>query len=248
MNTKNTHCLNCHNVVKGNYCSKCGQSVHTSRINIKHLVEELQYGFLHINKGILYTTKELIFRPGKTVKDYILGKRVKYTKPFVFLIIMGVVYSLVFHFFHYFPMQEMNRQDSPVFEYIPIYKWYLEHYSLVVLLIIPFYSLSTFWLFHKKEYNYAEHLVLFSYLTGAKIALLLCFYAIIYLTKSPHVYKIAQIVSEIYLIWGLTQFFKTTSWIKTLLKVLLSLVMALIIMLIIISIAFLILQIYNVKL
>lgn len=75
------HCLNCNNVLNDNFCSKCGQSARTSRVNAKHLVEELQYGLLHINKGLLYTTKELLLRPGLTIKNYLAGKRVKYTKP-----------------------------------------------------------------------------------------------------------------------------------------------------------------------
>lgn len=32
---KSKHCLNCGNIVEGNFCSNCGQSVHVSRINPK---------------------------------------------------------------------------------------------------------------------------------------------------------------------------------------------------------------------
>ncbi|MDR2955484.1 MAG: DUF3667 domain-containing protein [Prevotella sp.] len=248
MDTNNKHCLNCNNEINGNYCSHCGQSADTFRVGTNNIVEELQYGLLHINKGLLYTIKELILRPGITVRNYISGKRVKYTKPFLFLIIAGVIYSLVFHFFHYFPMEEMNSHTTPVFDYIPLYKWYSEHYSLVLLCLIPFYTLFTYWLFRGKGYNYVEHLVLFSYLTGGKIFLLLLSFPVIYLTRSVHVYQAVQIVSEIYLIWGLARFFQSASWLKAVPKVILSLILALIVMIILIYCVFLVLSSFDVRL
>lgn len=248
MNTENKHCLNCGSIVNDDYCSKCGQSIYTSRIETGHIVEELQYGLFHINKGLLYTLKELFIRPGITIRNYISGKRMKYTKPFLFLFLAGIIYSLIFHFFHYLPMKEMNRHDEVIFQYIPIYDWYSEHYSLVVLCLIPFYSLSTYLLFRKRGYNYAEHLVLFSYLNGAKIFFRLLIYPILYLTESIVIYQIAFVASEIYIVWGLAQFFKTTTWIKVILKTLLSLFLALMVMLIIVLLVFSILRYYNLKL
>lgn len=241
-------CLNCGNMVEDTYCSKCGQSIHVARISPKHLVEELEYGLLHINKGILKTVKELLLRPGLTIKNYLSGKRVKYTKPFVFLIIWGAVYSLIFHYFHFFPMSDMNNQNSVILEYIPLYKWYSEHYSLTVLLLIPFYALSTYLLFYKKGYNYVEHLVLFSYLNGAKIFLVLLLYPLLYLSKSVAIYQIAHVLIEIYLIGGLSQFFKSHSWFKSVSKVISSLVLALLFALTAVVIAFLILRHFNIRL
>lgn len=248
MKVENKRCLNCGNIVDDNYCSKCGQSIHTSRIKTSHILEELQYGLFHINRGLLYTLKELFVHPGETVKNYISGRRAKYTKPFIFLLFAGVIYSLIFHFFHYLPMEEMNKHDGAIFEYIPIYDWYSANYSLTVLLLIPFYSLSTYWLFYNRGCNYAEHLVLFSYLNGAKIFFLLLMYPVIYLTKSSSIYHISLIISEIYLVWGLAQFFKSTSWIKVILKVILSLFVAVIEMLLLVFLVFLILQYYDFKL
>ncbi|MDR2950000.1 MAG: DUF3667 domain-containing protein [Prevotella sp.] len=243
------HCLNCNNVLNDNFCSKCGQSARTSRVNAKHLAEELQYGLLHINKGLLYTTKELLLRPGMTIKNYLAGKRVKYTKPFLFLIVWGVIYSLIFHFFHFFPLEEMNKHDGNiVLEYIPVYNWYFEHYSLVLLVLIPFYAFFTYLLFHKQRYNYIEHLVLFSYISGARILILLIFYPIIYFTKSILIYKLVFVLSEIYVIWGLVQFFKTSSWLTAISKVILGLFLALILMLVIIAAAFIILSHFDLKL
>ncbi len=241
-------CLNCGNEVTDNYCGICGQSVHTSRITPLHLVEELQYGLLHINKGLLYTVKELLVRPGNTMKNYLAGKRVKYMKPFLFLIVWGLIYSIVFHFFRFFPMKEMNNPGNEVLGYIPLYDLYSAHYSLAVLVTLPFFALSTYFLFYKSGYNYTEHLVIFSYINGAKTVILLLFYPSICFTKSAEIYHIVHILASIYVIWGLSQFFKSSSWLKVVGKVLLSFVLTYILLVIIITVVFEVFKFYNIQL
>ena len=248
MSKTEKRCLNCNSIVEGNYCSKCGQPIDSSRINIKHLMEELQSGIFHINKGLIYTTKELLLRPGSTIRNYISGKRVKYSKPFTFLIIWGAVYSIIFHFFNYFPMTEMNDQSSEVLQYIPLFHWSSINYSLVALFLMPIYAFSSYLLFHRKGYNYTEHLVVFSYIQGATIFLILLCYPLIYLSKSVHVYKVVHAFSEIYVIWALSQFFRTSSWLKVISKVILIIVLTTIFLMILLGIIYVTLRHYDIRL
>ncbi|MDU1890544.1 MAG: DUF3667 domain-containing protein [Dysgonomonas sp.] len=241
-------CLNCNNEVTDNFCSKCGQPIQTSRISWKHLIDELQYGLLHINKGLLYTEKEMLFSPGVTIKNYLEGKRVKYTKPFLFLIIWGAIYSLVYHTFHFFPMKEMNNPDNTFLEYIPLYEWYANHYSLFILFTLPIFALSTYWILHKSNYNYIEHLVVFSYINGGKIFILLLCYPLIYFSKSIPIYHIVHIIATIYVIWGISTFFKTKSWSKAILKVVLCFILTYTFMVIIFTITLGVFEYYNIKL
>lgn len=242
------YCLNCNHKLTGTYCVHCGQEANTLRINSRHLAEELQHGLLHIDKGLLYTIKELFLRPGKTIHNYLDGKRVRYARPFLFLLICGAVYSLLFHFFGYFPMEEMNSHDTPLFDYIPLYKWYSTDYSLTVLLLIPFYALATYVMFHKQGYNYIEHLVVFSYLSGARISFLMICYPLIYTTASHSIYLVVNLVGELLLIRGLAQFFHTRSWTRAVANVLLSLMLAIIGMLMLIFIFYEFLKYYQIRL
>lgn len=228
MNKTTKHCANCNNAVKENFCSKCGQSIKVSRINLSHLIEELQFSFLHINKGMLYTVKELFIRPGYTIKSYLSGKRIQYFKPFAFLLIWGSIYSLVLHFFNVYPDSEMNKEESPILNYSYIYNWYYSHYSLVQLLIIPFYALSSYILYRKSNYNYIENLVIYSYTHGIKVIILLLFYPLFYYTHSEHVYLITLAILYIYNISVLAQIFKKSSWYKAILKAIISIVLAII--------------------
>lgn len=67
MKIDNKCCLNCGNIVEDDYC---GKSIHTSRIKTDHILEELQYRLFHINRGLLYTLKELFVHPGKTLNTW----------------------------------------------------------------------------------------------------------------------------------------------------------------------------------
>lgn len=226
MNKISRHCANCNNVVKGNFCNQCGQSIKISRINLSHLIEELELNLFHIHKGMFFTVKELLIRPGYTIKAYLNGKRVQYIKPFAFLLIWGSLYGLVMHFFNVYPDSEMNKQDNPFFDNNVIYNWYYTHYSIIQLFIIPFYALSSYVLYQKRNYNYIEHLVIHSYTDGMKVIISLLFYPLFYYTHSKYVYSTSIICLYFYNTYVLAEIFKTSSWFKAILKAMTSIALA----------------------
>src|SRR5208283_4811746 len=93
------NCLNCHHTLTGKYCSYCGQSAATHKINVHFLWHDIQHGLLHIDKGILYTTKELFTRPGHSIREFIEGKRVRHFKPISLVLVLAGIYGLLYHFF-----------------------------------------------------------------------------------------------------------------------------------------------------
>ncbi len=64
-------CKNCQNTFHGAYCNACGQSAHTDKIDKHFLYHEIQHGLLHVDSGIVYTTKELFTRPGHAIREFI---------------------------------------------------------------------------------------------------------------------------------------------------------------------------------
>lgn len=66
-----TTCKNCNHNFKGNFCNNCGQTANTHEINFTSILHEIQHGIFHIDKGILYTSKELFRRPGHTIREYL---------------------------------------------------------------------------------------------------------------------------------------------------------------------------------
>lgn len=53
MNKEIKYCLNCNNKVYGEFCSKCGQSIHTSRVNSQEVFRELGYGLFLLNSSFI---------------------------------------------------------------------------------------------------------------------------------------------------------------------------------------------------
>lgn len=95
-----TTCKNCSNEFDGHYCNQCGQPAETHEMNVYFLVHDIQHGFFHIEKGILFTIKELFTRPGHSIREYLQGKRVKHFKPISLVLLLAGILGLLSHYFH----------------------------------------------------------------------------------------------------------------------------------------------------
>jgi hypothetical protein len=98
---ENKNCLNCGNELNDRYCSHCGQKSDTHRISFKNFIfHDLLHGTFHIEKGIIFTAKQALLRPGKAALDYISGKRKPYYN--VFLLVILTIGLLIFlrHFYN----------------------------------------------------------------------------------------------------------------------------------------------------
>jgi hypothetical protein len=81
------NCKNCGHQFDGQFCNLCGQQVFISPFNVKNFLrEDVRNDFLGYQSGYLYTFRNLLFRPGHAINEYLLGKRIKYVGPFAFLI------------------------------------------------------------------------------------------------------------------------------------------------------------------
>lgn len=90
-------CKNCERFVpRGQrYCGHCGQQVATHRIDGHFILHTIQHGWLHVDRGIMYTLRELIVRPGHAVRDYLAGKRISHVNPVQLLLLIGTLYFLL---------------------------------------------------------------------------------------------------------------------------------------------------------
>jgi len=82
-------CPNCQrdSLSEAHYCQQCGHGLHPHRIDAHYLWHELQHGLLHVDKGILFTVKELALRPGRMVREFLAGRRAVHFKPVGFLLV-----------------------------------------------------------------------------------------------------------------------------------------------------------------
>lgn len=212
------NCLNCNSILRGQYCANCGQSSDTHKINLHYLWHDIQHGLLHIDKGILFTTKELFTRPGYSIREFLQGKRVKHFKPISLVIILAGIYSLLSHFFelnffsNYYELKGSGQSFSQIIEAVgKTTEWFSNHYSIVSLLQIPIFSVGTYICFKKAKYNYIEHLVINSFIAGQKLILHILTFPIYYWlrnsTFSRPIDQIIDIIGYLLACWTIYQLF-----------------------------------------
>jgi hypothetical protein len=74
-------CLNCGTVLQGPFCHYCGQPDRNFMRFFPVLLRELLEDFLDFDSRFMRTMKPLLFRPGKLTRDYLDGRRFRYTPP-----------------------------------------------------------------------------------------------------------------------------------------------------------------------
>jgi len=215
-----TTCKNCNNEFDGHYCNLCGQPADTHEMNVHFLVHDIQHGFFHFEKGVLFTIKELFTRPGHSIREYIHGKRVKHFKPISLVLLLAGILGLLSHYFHFdilsdtFKVTGTGSQENEAQElFNSINDWVSGHYALVSLILLPIFTLGTYLSFRKMGYNFIEHLVLNAFLTSQRLVLrivLFPFYNLLSGTDKLRTFSnVVNVVIFFLTFWTLGQFFNT---------------------------------------
>lgn len=200
-------CKNCGNNFHGHYCNNCGQDAHTGKIDKHFLYHEIQHGLLHIDAGILYTLKELCTDPGKTIRRFIEGKRVKHFKPLAFLVVMAGLYAFVNHFFNAnliltrpTGVKIADNSIKAVNDYIK------EHFAVFVLLQLPLIAFAYYLFFKKYGTNYIEQLVINAYISGLLVLIMILLLPVsYYFPNAGHI--LDQVIPLLIFIWAYPQYY-----------------------------------------
>jgi hypothetical protein len=162
---QNQTCKNCQAILESKFCSNCGQNANTHRISLHFIWHDIQHGLLHFDNGIFYTIKHLFLSPGKSIKEFLDGKRVNHFKPLSFVIILATIYGLLSKHLIVSSI-DTNQQNEVVATYIKTIEWILEHLTYTTIVLIFTTSIASSICFKKQGFNFAEHLVLNSYYRG----------------------------------------------------------------------------------
>ena len=90
-----TACLNCDTPLTDRFCAHCGQPAATHRLTMGHLLHEIPHSIWHVDKGIFYTLRELLLRPGPTILGYLRGQRARHFAPLSLLLLVTGVASFL---------------------------------------------------------------------------------------------------------------------------------------------------------
>jgi len=190
--------------IRQNYCSNCGNPVKLKRINGQYLINEIG-SVLNFDKGILYTIRELILRPGKTIRQFIKEDRNRLVKPIVFIIICSLIYSIIQQIFHFEDgyLGYSFEKESAI---TSIFDWVSKNYGYSNILMGIFIA---FWIkifFRKYSYNFYEILILLCFVMGIGM-LLFAFFGIADSLVDLKIIDKGYLIGIIYILWAIVQFF-----------------------------------------
>ncbi|WPR76211.1 DUF3667 domain-containing protein [Algoriphagus sp. NG3] len=218
------YCKKCELEITGNYCLGCGNAKELRRIDGRYIAKEIT-SVLNFDKGILYTVKELLIRPGATVRRYIAEDRSRLVKPVIFIIVSSLIYSVLRGLLHfedgYFNYDESNFTTSTV-----IFQWLQNNYGYGNLIMGVFIAFWIKLLFKKYGYNFYEILILLCFVMGVGMIILAAFGTVQGLTNLK-LLDYGGVLSIVYSCWAIGQFFdkkRVTNYFKALFSYLLGII------------------------
>ena len=164
-----TECLNCGHAVPDRFCGRCGQDAHhTHRLTMADMLHDIPHSIWHVDKGILYTLKTMIFRPGPTIREYLAGKRVDHFRPLSLLLIVTSFYALLSSVLH---IQLLPPKDAATPEVVyhmqqQSTSFFAKYMSWCYVAMVPVYALFARRFLRRGGYNYAECLIIVAFITA----------------------------------------------------------------------------------
>jgi hypothetical protein len=217
-------CLNCSATFDEDHCYQCGRKHRDARYTVKGLVTDLFFSAFHVEKkGLLHTVMTLTVTPGDAVKNVLGGQRQSLYPPFKYLTLMGalvIVFSLRYGFFHNeFTQIESNSMNRfPTWIAVPMeyfgdiedfFRFAEDKATLLNITAIPVFAFFSFAFLSGRKYNFAENLILNTYITAQQLFYLLLLVPVLELFPATRAALIAvyTLATALYNVWVYVQFF-----------------------------------------
>jgi len=190
------YCLNCNAHLSGKYCSNCGQKSDTHRISFKHFItHDVLHGTFHIERGMLYTAKQAIVRPGKAALEYIAGKRVVYYNVFYFILLLIGLNIFLKHYYDGWAVKLYGHQTGPAMNKAgEKIDYFLSAYNkLIIFSFVPLTALNSYLIFKRRKLNFSEHCMVSGILLLGILILFTLRTLLSYLDFSPFLEPVGEI-------------------------------------------------------
>ena len=161
-----TICKNCGAEVNNIYCGHCGQKAEPERITLSYIWHGLLHFFTHAEHGFFYTTRRMIQTPGRSVIEFVEGRRRNHQTPVSFFLIWNAIYILVLwalrNLFGENEVVDFTEYFGPADKTI----FAISHLNLILFFLLPFQALYVYILILYGKYNYFEAFVIVLYGVG----------------------------------------------------------------------------------
>ena len=164
-------CKNCHTElsVNSDFCNSCGGKVIRNRLTFRNLFEHVSETFFNYDNKLLRTLIDLFKQPEAVIGGYIEGIRKRYVNPISFFGLTLTLVGLEWLFLRkYFP-EQLNLSSLAVSgnesSLNNVFNFVQDYSSIIMMLSVPIYALiSRIVFFDRKNYNYVEHIIAFTYM------------------------------------------------------------------------------------
>ena len=206
--------------MSGNFCANCGQTANIHRVTFKHFLHEFFHAFTHTDKGILLLMKELVTRPGHVAREYLDGKRKKFFNPLTFLVILSSLYAYAAYKSGYFEALSFKPQEYQHPGQREVSDIVNESGKIINLFLMPVLMSFFTWIFFRKlKTNFAENLVLSSFVLGQIYIVMIVIFIPAYLLFPATVQLnniLFHVLMLIYMSVAYHQFFKNNIFLSAL--------------------------------
>ena len=197
-------CLNCGEQITQKFCPNCSQKSSTSRITLRSFFHDLIDAIITLDSKFLRTVYALYKNPGKFIKEYLSGKRIRFASPlkfFFFVIALNIATSFILH--------------KPAFEPVIIEKDNLGIYStqiitiltdLVMMFLMFLFGFGLLLADRKKVYSYIENYCFLIYIISQSIITLIILQLILQpmdlLLRKSNEGLVWLVIFSIFYFWG----------------------------------------------
>ncbi|MDN5204968.1 DUF3667 domain-containing protein [Fulvivirgaceae bacterium BMA10] len=188
------HCKSCNNQFQGRYCNQCGEKIlDPKERTLKYFFGQFINAITFVDRKFLSGLYQLFFKPGFLASEYALGRRKKYIQPLSLFLIANLIYFFYMPFDgfnsrlisqmnyqQYSPMVQRMVEDKIQQEGISLEAYKIEYNrrstnisKLMLVLLIPLFSLPLSLLFVKHRSLYADHFIFSIYFCSFYLYLML---------------------------------------------------------------------------
>lgn len=235
-------CKSCAAPLSGVYCGQCGQKVIQRRITMRAIFDDIFSQISNVDHGLIYTFLMLFKKPDQVVLDYLVGKTIKYSSPFKYLIFWTAVSALIYIGFGFYDQQAAvtanfmaSNESQKANEFASLYNDLMkQNFQLVSILYIPFFAIFTRLFFKKSGLNYAEHLVANAYFSAQ--ASIVFMPILLFNLNLELIFSLSTLIMVLYYTYAIRMLFKQ-SWLAAFFKVVLIYFLSILLFSIVASIA-----------
>ncbi len=121
----------------------------------------------NVDNGFWFTMRALFSQPSRVIESYLSGATRRYYNPFRYYFIIIAISTLLQLSLGVFDLQQAdiretlnpNMSEEALQMQLAIMEYVKKFLNIIPLLILPFIALTFKWIFRKRKWNFAEHLI-----------------------------------------------------------------------------------------